>query len=442
MAKYAFSLPPPAADDADSYRASALAVLLLLSLPFTQFGFSYWLSVQGAAFWLVAFFVQKSVNRLQLLLFTVIALSMLVSLAGHLYADTLFYSFLRIIRQILALYLIICAACTQSWRPRGYFFDVVLPIVIVAVSAHVILQYITYTLFGWSYLFVPAQVFIQGLATIADRWIELGTARGFIAEVRAAGPYAEPSYFGFVALSLAVLVVRGVESRPGQAFLLGLMFVALLCSKSASGVISFALFVLFAYRHRLNFMHLFSALLVVALALVASEIFLKFNLVERLLNITDPIKEPSGYVRIILPFKHIALVLQEKPFGVPLSEFFVFTSRHMDHYVGSGVSGPVSVVQGGSLGTDNGLLNLVIAFGIGGLVFLLLIPFIVRDKLILVYLLFASQFNGDVLSPDKAAIIALVVSCYRIRLSAAAVEAAKPRFTPPGPFGSMFPTRA
>jgi len=443
MAKYPFRPQAVSADEAGGYRASVLATLLLLSLPFTQFGLTYWISVQGIVFWVVALFVLKSVTRLQLLLFTLMCLCMLVSLAGHLYADSLFYSFLRSIRQMLALYLIVCAAGTRSWRPRGYFFDVALPLVIVGVSGLVILQFVTYTFFGSSIFFVPGQVFIQGFATIADRYIELGAARGFIAEVRAAGPYAEPSYFGFVALSLALLVVRGVESGLRQALLLGLMFVALLCSKSASGVVSLGLFVLFAYRKRLAFHHFLFAFAAVTVALVASEAFLNFNLIERLMNITDPVKEPSGYVRLVLPFKHIALVLQEKPFGVPLSEFFVFTSRHLDHYVGSGTSGPVSLIEGASSGTDNGLLNLVIAFGIGGIVLLALAPFVIRDKLVLVYLLFASQFNGDVFSPDKAAIIALAISTWRIRPSdAARVEAAVRHFTPRGPFGGMFPVRA
>jgi len=145
----------------------------------------------------------------------------------------------------------------------------------------------------------------------------------------------------------------------------------------------------------------------------------------------------------VLPFKHIALVLQEKPFGVPLSEFFTFTSRHLEHYVAAGGTGPVSVIEGGAAGTDNGLLNLVISFGVGGILFLCIVPFVIRDKLALVYLLFASQFNGDVLSPDKAAIIALAISTWRVRPSAKALaDAAAPRFTPRGPFGGMFPVRA
>lgn len=433
---------PAAGQNAATYRGSAIACLLLLALPFTQLGFGFWTSVQGVMFLLVVIFIRKNISRVEFLLFTVIALTMLLSLAGHLYADTLFYSFVRLVRQIIAMYIIVCAATTVSWRPKPYFFDIILPIVVLALSGMVVAQYVSYKVFGWSGLFVPASWFFGGLATLADRLIELGTVRGFVADIRASGPFSEPSYFGFVALSLGLLVVRGVQGRWLKVVLLGSLLVALVCSKSASGVPLFVLLVLFAYRARLSALHWIGIVVAVAAGLATAELLLDFHLVERLINITDPVREPSGYVRLVLPLKHIALVLQHKPFGVPMSEFFTFTSRHTEAYSTGGFN-PVELIAGVSTGTDNGFLNLFLTQGVGALVVIGLFIFIVSDKLTLVYLLFVSQFNGDILGPDKAAIIALAISCRRVVADAVLARRAEvPRFTPPDAFGAMQPIRA
>lgn len=432
--------PKAAVDPATTHRANVLAMLMLLALPFIQLGLTYWASVQGVIFLLVALFVLKGISRLQLLMFVIIAVSLLMSLMGHLYSDTLLYAFFRILRQILSLYLIVCAANTLSWRPRDYFFDVALPFVVVALSALVILQFLTYTLLGWTYLFLPAELFIAGFSTIADHWIDFAATHGLVADVRAAGTYAEPSYFGFIALSLAFLVLRGVQDGVRKTWLLGLMLVAVICSKSASGVVLYVLLLLFAFRQRLTLPIICCVLLVLALGLVGADLLLDFHLLERLSNITNPALEPSGYIRLILPLKHIALVLQHKPLGVPLSEFFTFTSQHLSEYVGGSI-GPVQLLKGVSSGTDNGFLNLFVSFGLGGFVLVGLFPFIVKDGLILVFLLFVCQFNGDIFAPDKVAVIALVVSCRRV-INVSVAPAKRPvRFTPPGPFGAMVPRR-
>jgi hypothetical protein len=429
-------------DEVDGYRASAVACLLLLATPFTQFGHNYWTSVQGAMFFLVLLFVSKRVGRLELLLFMVMAATMILSLVGHVYADSLFYSFLRLLRQIICLYLIVCAAATVSWRPRPYFFDVLLPIVVGLLSGLVIAQFVTYTFFGWSGLFVPFNWFMTGFVTLADAWLEFGARHGFLANVRASGPYAEPSYFGFMALTLALLVIRGVERPRMKAGLLAALFIALLCSKSASGVLLFALLTLFAFRKQMSLWQWLAIFVTVVAGGVAADYLLDFQLFERLLNIGDPVKEPSGYVRLVLPLKHVALVLQHKPFGVPMSEFFVFTSRHVDEYSLAGPLNPVSLLRGVSDGTDNGLLNLFITQGYGGLVIVGLLPFVVKDKLTLLYLLFVSQFNGDMMSPDKAAIIALGISARRVLVDGVnGVPIHVPRFTRPNSYGAMVRAR-
>jgi hypothetical protein len=433
---------PTKLGDADAHRASGVAALLLLAVPFTQFGYSYWLSVQGAMFLAVLLFVSKRLGKLELLLFLVMSATMLLSLTGHLYADSLFYSFLRLLRQIICLYLIVCAAATFSWRPQTYFFDVLLPLVVGVLSGLVIAQFATYTFLGWPGLFVPHNWFMVGFVTLADAWLDFGARHGFLANVRASGTYSEPSYFGFVALTLSVLVVRGVPAPRKKAILLGLLFAALVCSKSASGVIAFAVLMLFAFRMHLSMVHWFVIVVTTLLGGLAADYLLDFNIVERLYNITDPVKEPSGYVRLVLPLKHVAMVLQHMPFGVPMSEFFVFTSRHVDSYALAGPLNPVSLLRGVSTGTDNGFLNLFITHGYGGLLIVILLPFVVRDKLTLLYLLFVSQFNGDMLSPDKAAIVALAISARRVLDSGVTVLGARPaRVVSPREFGAVVRAR-
>lgn len=420
---------------------SLVAAIGLLLVPFIQFGVSYWLSVQGALFWLALIFVRKRPSHLQVLLFIAILLTMVASLLGHAYSDTLFYAFLRIARQSVCLFLIVCAATSVSYRPGPFFFERLLPAVIVTLSGLVVLQFVTHTFLGWTYLFVPSKFYVQGFSTLADSWLQFGESHGVSVVVRPSATYAEPSYFGFVALGLTMLVFKGVYGRL-QVALLALIFVALLCSKSASGVVLFVGLVLFAYRRHLSPVYLFAGCLLVGLVLIGADVFLDFHPLERLVNITDTTKERSGYIRLILPIKHVLLVLEQKPLGVPLSEFFTFTSHRAGEYGGAGSYGPVSVLRGVTEGLDNGFLNLFITFGLGAFVIIGLICLIVRDKLTLVFLLFVSQFNGDLLSPDKAAVVALVLACHRLS-PGLAPGAARPRRTRvvTGPFGASFVAR-
>ncbi len=422
-------------------RGALVAGIGLLLLPFIQFGVSYWLSVQGALFWLALIFVRKRPSQLQVLLFITIVLTMLASLLGHTYSDTLFYAFLRIARQSLCLFLIVCAATSVSYRPGPFFFERLLPGVVIALSGLVLLQFATYTVLGWTYLFVPSQFYVQGFATLADSWLQFGENKGVSVFVRASGTYAEPSYFGFVALGLAMLVFKGVQGRM-RVGLLALMFVALLCSKSASGVVLFVGLVLFAYRRHLSPVYLFASFLFVALALIGADLLLDFHLVERIVNITDATKERSGYIRLVLPIKHVLLVLEHKPLGVPLSEFFTFTSHHAGFYGGAGSYGPVWMSRGTTEGMDNGFLNLFITYGFGAFIIIGLICLIVRDALNLVFLLFVAQFNGDLMSPDKAAVVALVLACHGMRQRTAASPVRAPRMrVVTGPYGASYLAR-
>src|SRR5688572_15363365 len=109
------TLGTPAASPTEHERetdnlGTAVASFGLLLVPFIQFGYSYWLSVQGALFWLALIFVRKRPSHLHVLLFIAIVLTMLASLLGHAYSDTLFYAFIRIARQAVCLFLIVCAA--------------------------------------------------------------------------------------------------------------------------------------------------------------------------------------------------------------------------------------------------------------------------------------------------------------------------------------------
>jgi hypothetical protein len=422
-------------------RGLLVAAIGLLLIPFIQFGVSYWLSVQGALFWLALIFVRKRPSPMQVLLFIVMVLTMMASLLGHTYSDTLFYAFLRIVRQSLCLFLIVCAASSVSYRLGSFFFDRLLPGVIIALSGLVVLQYVTYFGLGWTTFFAPSKFYVQGFSTLADSWLQFGENHNVSVVVRPSATYAEPSYFGFVALGLAMLVFKGVEGRMRVA-LLAMMLVALFCAKSASGVVLFVGLVAFAYRRHLSPKILFAGFLFVGLVLIGAELFLDFHLIERVVNITDNTKERSGYIRLILPIKHVLLVLEHKPLGVPLSEFFGFTSHHVGAYGGAGSYGPVWMTRGMTDGTDNGFFNLFITFGFGAFIIIGAICLVVRDPLTLVFLLFVAQFNGDLFSPDKAAVVALVLACHRLPRGSATRPARAPRMrVVTGPFGASFLAR-
>jgi hypothetical protein len=383
--------------------------VLFASLPFIQLGLTYELSVQYLAFLVVAIAVKKHLSVREWVVWSFIFVAMLLGLFWHLDAQALFSAMLRNSREAVGVLLILCAARNVSWVVPERFLRWMLGATVAGLFLLTLAQFVTYAILRNPHFFVPASWFIAGQDTIPQRWLEFGRLNGFLADVRVSATYAEPSYLAFVCLCLAVLVRSAALGRALTGILLSALLATIALSKSASGGVLFVLLVAYAYRRELiTPRRLLLALATLAIALPVAAGMLDFNPLERILDATDPRIEPSGYIRLVMPFKHIATVLTESPFGVPWSELYNFFLQRTGEY---SAIGPVEKSTGMWIGQDNGLLNLFIEFGWAGFVVIGGIVAVIRDRLTLLFLLFVMQFNGAPFGPDKVALICLALTC-------------------------------
>lgn len=390
-----------------------IVIMLFCALPFIQMGISYNLSVQYFAFVVVALGVAKRLALEEWMAWSFVFLAMLLGLFWHLDADTLSSSILRSAREALGVLLIMCAARNASWVVSERLLKSLLIVMVGGLFLLTLVQFVSYSILKSPRFFVPANFYIAGEDTLASRWLAVGSAHGFLADIRVSATFSEPSYLGFVCLSLAALIrSSGLMGQRFSKILILILLVTIALSKSASGIMLFVLLVAYEYRTKIfTVQRILLAMVILAAVLPIAALLLKFNPMERLFSITDPRIELSGYIRLIMPLKHIVTVLTESPFGVPWSELYHFFLQRAGDYT---AVGPVEKLSGMWVGQDNGLLNLFIEFGWCGLVVIGALVFVIRDKFILLFLLFVMQFNGAVFSPDKVVIVCLAISCRAV----------------------------
>ena len=389
--------------------AMLIVFVLFCSLPFIQLGVTYEISVQYLAFIVVVIAVKKHLSLREWVIWAFVFVAMLFGLFWHLDAEALFTSILRSSREAIGVLVIMCAARNVSWIVPERFLRLMLIGTVAGLFMVTLAQFVTYAILKNPQFFMPASFFITGQDTIPDRWLEFGRLNGFLADVRVSATYSEPSYLSFVCLCLATIVRGASLGRTVTWALLSILLGTIALSKSASGVILFALLMAYAYRQEfITPWRLFLAFATLSVVLPIAAGMLDFNPLERIMDATDPRIEPSGYIRLVMPLKHVATVLTESPFGVPWSELFSFFLQRTGDY---SVIGPVDKSTGMWVGQDNGFLNLFIEFGWAGFIVAGGIIGVIRDRFILLFLLFAMQFNGSPFGPDKVALICLALSC-------------------------------
>lgn len=230
--------------------------------------------------------------------------------------------------------------------------------------------------------------------TLASYWLEVGAekrlALGDELTVRPSATYAEPSYVGFVSLSLTVVfhgLAAGVAAR--LRFLAVALATTLVCG-TASGSILVIGYAAYVHRGRLA-----RSPAILALAAVGTLAAAAAGAFDRLLAIHDFEQEASGYVRLVQPLLNIQALIEEgRWLGVPPSLAQEFFGSH-----------PLNATD--SAGLDNGLLNLFCYFGIFGFVILWLLKRSLPADLFL-FVLMACLFNGSPFAFDKAAVICWV----------------------------------
>jgi hypothetical protein len=270
---------------------------------------------------------------------------------------------------------------------------------VVAQFVFVFIQYIKLKS-GVGY-FLPVEWYIQNSATLPDE-LDL-----MWSPIRPSGTFGEPSYLGFISASLLMAVAHCVSNNYYKSLLISVLLATVILAQTLAGVLT-VFILLFLYLWQISSNRTDRKLQLISLVFVALLVVLMFDysdVLTRLANITNESEELSGYHRIVVPLKVIFKVFTSAPYGVPETELLNFLiNQKSDLVIKSNLA--------------NGFFNVLINYGIFGVIILYILFNKARFSIILLaYLFLASMFNGSIFSYDKAVVISLTVLMMLIGLN-------------------------
>ena len=374
-------------------------LLVLLCVPFIQLGFNYYLSVQVLAFILALFIIPlKTYIKFVPVGFILLGL-MCLPVIFAVNSDYVVHDILKTVREFICYAPIYCLikyrhSVLQETKVNLNVRRMV-PVLVFTLLIITILQGIF--LKKGLYLSIPYEFFMADFGTLP------GALDLKFSYIRPAATFGEPSYLGFVITSLLLVVLRIYEkSWLKNALIFSILLTAYLCESLSGQVAVFVLLFIYFIQSKIQiytkFLLISVACLVVTIALVAN--LSSFSTIERLSNISDKKKESSGHARLAVPLKIASEVLMKSPIGV--------TNSQLGKVIGISTKDDLAFS-----GFSNGFFNLLINYGLTGILLLalLFLP-IWNDLLIIAYIFLSTFFNGSFLVYDKGAIV--VTSLYMV----------------------------
>lgn len=321
---------------------------------------------------------------------------------GFLHSENIAGSMLRAFREILVLSMIL--ACHQS-ALKGSISRQMAERVVLYLScilfAFAILQMADTMIFHFG-LYMPTAFYgpsdLESGTTLSSYWFNRAAEYGYAAEkyIRPSAFYSEPSYLGFICLSIYYFTDKVIVDRRLFIKVFVLVVSTLLVAQTAYGIACLGIYFLASERGRI-LLHgkrgflIKIALLAFVFAMAGTRLYVLA---------TNPEQEISGYIRLVQPFVNIyTVVASTQYFGIPSFYFIDFLDA-------SGVS----TIFG--YGLDNGVLNMFMYYGIGGFL-ILYVLYVKLGKLSFLYVALCGMQNGALLHFDKAVVIVLVLSLVR-----------------------------
>jgi hypothetical protein len=386
-----------------------LNLAILLCLLFLQVGFTYWLSFQGLMAGLLLFKFRSILVAAIAQEFPIKAAvsGLMVMLVVFGASTDFFHDFLVVCRQ--AAFLLLMVSIVKSLNGGSFERHVretagIVFLVATGLTILIVLQTV-FTPLG-IYIGIPKDLFIANAITIPEENQLLWSAAAG-AVLRPMGTFGEPSYCGFVLLSIFVMYHRYLKSsdkymRGMATRIVILTIVGGLMLKSFLFIVAIGPLLYFALFKRFNLRKLVWPAVGLALLLVAAARFgLLSNMVLRLGAALSGEIDPSTMARLVAPAIALGPYLLAHPFGAPFSRL-------------NDVLLPFSAPFG-MTGEDIGntaFFNLFFNFGFVGLPVLWLILRSGSDATFKLYLLLAAFQNGAILSVDKFGIICLTACMY------------------------------
>ncbi len=280
------------------------------------------------------------------------------------------------------------------------------------------------------YIGVPEAYYTLETGTIATEAALRWTADA----LRPTGTFSEPSYLGFVLISLSLMLAPRLDTFRSTLPLLIVIILTGLLARSLAFVFALGLVILLPIafqRGRNRGLIVVGALLGVAAALVFTP---AVSIIGRLfLAASSTTADYSTNVRIVAPFQTLPGYLLAHPFGAPFSVvdrvlmgFIPDTSIDVQEF------------------RSNAFTYLFFIYGIVAAPLIGLTVRCARDLRSGLYLLICFFFNGTYFAIDKVAIIAMTIFIYEYGMRARALALPAPGSVPLRPAGqraTVRPTR-
>ena len=262
------------------------------------------------------------------------------------------------------------------------------------------------------YFGLPKEWFIGDPGTLPDKYALLGQISGAGRALRPMGTFNEPSYCGFVLLSILLMFYRRMNSSIYCKTIVALCLADALLLQSMSYVLAIVVIGYFSYVRKVDPRTKFWVLGVGAV-LVGVIVYSGglYQVITRLSTITA---DYSTTVRIFLPLATLPIWILDHPLGFPGSSLEDALSQYL---------GPLGFLGGDIL--QNALLDFLFLFGLCGLPALYLLLRSGSDISVKLYLLFSGIFNGSILSFDKFAVMCFAVCVYESSKTQLALNSAR-----------------
>lgn len=372
-------------------------LLLLALLPFVQLGFSYWVSVAVALAVLLLARAQRAAYLglgsapLWLLIIPLMFIPLLVE-GGEDFTQDL----LRIAREAIFFALLLAVVRGSFLRPipvDGPLIMRAVTLLAALLLGYTALQFIA--LGGGRYVGIPASFFAQDVKTIPS----LLSLR--YSHIRPAATFSEPSYLGFIMLSLLLLALPTSRRKFGYPTLIAMVVVCGLLSQAASfvlfaGIIGALAVAQQSSRRGWGLMLPLVVLAIAGLAAYGSDV----GVLSRVFAGASAQGDYSIFVRIFGPLQALPTFIADHPLGLPFSKLEVAMAPYT---LPMGIS-PHEFLM-------NGFYNLFFEFGVFGvLIFAALMS--IRDNIVRAYIVACMFFDGGFLAIDKLAVIGFTMMVY------------------------------
>jgi hypothetical protein len=392
-----------------TFRANPSAYSVLLSLPAIQYGFNYFASVGALLFGLTLWRTRLRAVALPTVA-VVVAASLSLLWCFALLPDEPHLP--RELRLVVGLVVLFWALAGTPRHAVGRFngrwaLGLLGVLVMVAVA-----QWIG-GMRGIS-LYVPKWLFVNSEDwSLASSWVEQAREHGYDFTIRPSASFSEPSYLGGVSLVLHFICLHTLTGRARKIATV-MTFAICIVAQTYYGLVSNFLILALFYERRVPKLLVLSAGMLVlclfALPLFAAEP----SRIERILSGNDV----STSLRVFQPFQLLGYVLAHAPFGVPIT-----TASPV--FLHANLIAPFEDAP-----FQNGLLNLLISYGLFGFLLLPLLWRAAGGGICAVFLFLLMGQNGAPLDFDKIVMIVFAIQIVRQARASGALTAADNALAP------------